>query len=80
MIHTRMYDFLESNKHIYDKQFGFRASHSTTHVLISMTESIKSYLDNGEFAAGIFIELEKTFDTVNHEILCNKLTMDLGAK
>ena len=39
-----------------------------------MTESIKSYLDNGEFAAGIFIDLEKAFDTVNHEIKCNKLT------
>ena len=69
-----MYDFLEYNKHIYDKQFGFRAGHSTTHALISTTESIKSYLDNGEFAAGIFIVLEKAFDTVNHEILCNKLT------
>ena len=45
-----------------------------------MTESIKSYLDNGEFAAGIFIDFEKAFDTVNHEILCNKLAMDLGAK
>ena len=33
LIHTRMYDFLESNKLIYDEQFGFRASHSTTHAL-----------------------------------------------
>ena len=39
-----------------------------------MTESIKSYLDNGEFVAGIFIDLEKAFDTVNHEILCEKLS------
>ena len=39
-----------------------------------MTESIKSYLDNGEFVAGIFIDLEKAFDIVNHEILWEKLS------
>ena len=38
-----------------------------------MTESIKSFLDSGDFVAGIFIDLEKAFDTVNHQILCNKL-------
>ena len=68
IIHARIYKFLESNKLIYNRQFGFRANHSTNHALISMTESIKSYLDNGKFVAGIFI------DTVNHEILCEKLS------
>ena len=68
-----MYQFLESNKLIYNRQFGFRANHSTNHALISMTESIKSFLDNGDFVAGIFIDLEKAFDTVNHQILCCKL-------
>ena len=69
IIYSRMYQFLESNKLIYTRQFGFRANHSSNHALISMTESIKSFLDNGDFRAGIFID----FDTVNHQILCNKL-------
>ena len=73
IIYSRMYEFLESNKLIYNRQFGFRANHSTNHALISMTESIKSFLDSGDFVAGIFIDLEKAFDTVNHQILCNKL-------
>ena len=55
-----MFKFLESNKLIYTRQFGFRANHSTNHALISMTESIKSFLDNGDFGAGMFfIDLAK---------------------
>ena len=73
IIYSRMHEFLEWNKLIYNRQFGFQANHSTNHALISMTESIKSFLDSGDFVAGIFIDLEKAFDTVNHQILCNKL-------
>ena len=69
-----MYEFFETNKLIYDREFGFRACHSTNHALISMTESIKSFLDSGKFVGGIFIDLEKAFDTVNHKILCHKLS------
>ena len=46
VIYSRMYKFLEENKLIYNKQFGFRSHHSTNHALISMTESIKNNLDN----------------------------------
>ena len=74
IIYTRMYKFLDKNHLLYDKQFGFRNKHSTSHALINLTESIKNYLDNKELVSGIFIDLEKAFDTVNHEILCNKLT------
>ena len=73
MIYPRMYEFLESNELNYNRQFDFRANHSINHALISMTESIKSFLDSGDLAAGIFIDIEKAFDTVNHQILYNKL-------
>ena len=68
-----MYDFIEKNKLLHSKQFGFRHNHSTTHALISLTESIKHHLDDKKKVAGIFIDLEKAFDTVNHKILCEKL-------
>ena len=46
LIYSRMYSFLEKNNLLQDKQFGFRSKHSTTHALISLTESIKNFLDH----------------------------------
>ena len=70
---TRAYSFLEKSNIIYKLQFGFRKKHSTNHALIDITENIRKALDNGKFACGIFIDLQKAFDTVNHNILINKL-------
>ena len=38
-----------------------------------MTETIKEAIDNGMFGCGVFIDLQKAFDTVNHSILLKKL-------
>ena len=69
IIYNRMYAFLKKHDILYELQFGFRARHSTTHALISITENIRSALDDGKVSCGIFIDLQKAFDTVNHEIL-----------
>ena len=60
-------------KCIYDLQFGFRAKHSTDRALISLTEMVREALDSGKFSCGIFVDLQKAFDTVDHEILLTKL-------
>ena len=71
---NRTYDFLDKYKCIYDLQFGFRKKYSVNHALIKITESIRSALDDGKTACGIFIDLQKAFDTVNHSILTDKLS------
>ncbi|MCH2405870.1 MAG: reverse transcriptase family protein, partial [Nitrosopumilus sp.] len=73
LMHKRLYDFLEKQNSIFVKQFGFRKKHSTTHALTDLTEHIRQALDDNKFAAGIFIDLQKAFDTVDHKILLKKL-------
>ena len=73
VVYTRLYKFLEKHEVLYALQFGFRASHSIDHALVSLTEAIKSSLDNRKFGCGLFIDLQKAFDTVNRNILSMKL-------
>ena len=73
VLYTRIYSHFTKYKLVYDKQYGFRCNYSTTHALVSLTERIKSLLDSTNFVCGTFIDLEKAFDTVNHNILCDKL-------
>ena len=73
LIFKRVYEFLEKYNCFYDLQFGLRSKHSTVHALISITENIRSALDESKYVCGIFVDLQKAFDTVNHDILLNKL-------
>ena len=54
---------------LLENQFGFRENNSTTYALMEITEKIKESIDRGKFGCGIFIDLGKAFDTVNHDIL-----------
>ncbi len=72
-MHQRLYNFLEVCEILFCMQFGFCTGHSTDHALISLTETIKSSLDNKRVGCGIFIDLQKAFHTVNHEILLKKM-------
>ena len=73
VMYSRVTNFLDSHNLIYSRQFGFRKSHSTLHTLTVIVERIRKCLDNGELACGVFVDLQKAFDTVDHQILISKL-------
>ena len=73
LMHRQLYAFLEAHDILFKNQFGFRKKCSTAHSLIEITEKIKESIDSGNFGCGIFIDLKKAFDTVNHKILLRKL-------
>ena len=72
-MHSRLTEFLEGKQILYYRQFGFRKDFSTNHAILTLLESIQKVLDDGRFACGIFIDLEKVFDIVSHDILLEKL-------
>ena len=69
VLYKCIYKFLSRNGLFYEEQYGFMSMHSTNHALISATEKINELLDNGNYVAGVFLDLEKAFDTVNHKNL-----------
>ena len=73
MMHIRLTSFLNKNKVLSGLQFGFRNKHSTKYALISLTEMIRSALDNDQFVCGVFFDLQKAFDIVDHKILLSKM-------
>ncbi len=73
-MHTRLYSFITKYKILYDLQFGFSNNHSTILATIDIVECIRDALDKVEKVLGIYLDLQKAFDTVDHHILIQKLS------
>ena len=69
IIFINVIEFLNENKLFYDCQFGFRKNHATSHAIITLTERVSKALDTGKIVVGVFLDLKKAFDTVEHNIL-----------
>ncbi len=66
-------NFLDKNDMLYEHQYGFRQNHSTSHAIITLVDRVTKALDNGKYVVGIFLDMKKAFDTVDHKILLDKL-------
>jgi hypothetical protein len=73
VVACRLLKFFESGNILVQNQYGFRKNHSTYMAAIEMLDKISAAIDNGEHPIGIFIDLSKAFDTINHSILLDKL-------
>ena len=74
IMYNRVYNYLNDNN-LFHKQFGFRKGHSTDHALIELINSIYDSFNQNKYTLGVFIDLSKAFDTVDHNILIDKLNL-----
>ena len=74
-MYNRLYKYLLQNNLLYEKQFGFQASNSTKHAVIQLISQILDTFNENKYTQDIFIDLNKAFDIVTHDILSKKLGM-----
>ena len=73
LFYNRLICFVEHNNIICSEQYGFRKNNSTSYAIINVVEEITKEFDACNFTVGIFIDLKKAFDTIDHTILLKKL-------
>ena len=70
---TRLLTFLHNSEFFYDNQFGFLNGRSTAQAIIKTLNFIAANLNDKKLVAGVFLDVSKAFDSINHDILLSKL-------
>ena len=73
LMYNRISNFIHKHNLLNEYQFGFRQKRSTNQALIVLLDKITAALDNGDIVLGVFLDFSKAFDTVDHQILLNKM-------
>ena len=72
IVHNRVYEFLENNNILDNRQGGFRPKHSTSNTTATFIDDIYNAFNNNNILIVTYIDAMKAFDTVNHDILLKK--------
>jgi hypothetical protein len=72
MVAIDLFNHLDRNNLIFKHQYGFQRGKSTEHNLLHVVNYIGQALNDNKWCIGIFLDLKKAFDTVQHEILLKK--------
>ena len=73
LMYKRLIKYVEKNNILSDHQYGFRKNRSTELAIIELVNKITKEIDHGKYTIGIFLDLSKAFDTIDHKILISKL-------
>ena len=73
-VYARTIKYLDKYNILTKSQFGFRSKHSTTHALLDFIDKVSNAIDDSKHTIGIFLDLSKAFDTIDHQILLHKLS------
>ena len=72
VMYTQVYNFLTETDQIYNSQYGFRTGHNCEHAVSKLTSAVLKGFQQNEFTLGVFLDLSKAFDTLDHQILLTK--------
>ena len=73
IMHKRVYKFLEKTGQIFPSQYGFRSSHSCENAVSELLSTIIKGKEHGLYTVSLFLDLSKAFDSLEHEMMLNKL-------
>ena len=73
LVIQRLNKFIDKYNILTDHQYGFRSNRSTSMAVTELVEEISTAVDNKEFMVGVFIDLKKAFDTIDHSLLMKKI-------
>ena len=73
IIYSRLYNFLTKHNILYDSQYGFRSKHSCEDAILEMVGRLLQARNEDKHCAGIFLDLSKAFDMLDHHLLLCKM-------